>query len=173
MKDYFAILEVSPRATQREIKEQYRFLLQAWHPDKFPTPDQKGKAEERVKELNEAYAILSDPVKRSVYERQIKYTPPSSPSTNHTYPPSRDPTTHTSVAHQTEAQKRRAVDEQLGYGCIYIFVIVAAVLEFLALRVFRMYNPAMILVILILAALIAIPLTFELDDFLNGRGKRS
>jgi len=70
MKDYYDILGISPDATQDEIKEQYRFLLHAWHPDKFPNPQQKSKAEERTKELNEAYNILSDSVMRIRYDRE-------------------------------------------------------------------------------------------------------
>jgi len=40
MKDYYQILEVGTDASQDIIKEQYRFLVQAWHPDKFPNPSQ-------------------------------------------------------------------------------------------------------------------------------------
>ncbi len=169
MKDYYAILEVSPTASQREIQEQYRFLLQAWHPDKFPNSSQKAKAEERVKDLNEAYAVLSDPIKRSAYERQQKFNSPYTTSTrsNQAYQRPVDPPVQDIKTHQTAAQKRRAADEQLGYGCIYIYIMIAAILEFIAMRVFRMYSPVTILVVLILAGLITIPLTFELDDFLN------
>ena len=172
MKDYYAILEVSPTASQKEILEQYRFLLQAWHPDKFPNPSQKAKAEERVKDLNEAYAVLGDPKKRSAYERQQKYNPAytaSAPS-DQAYQRPTDPGVRNAKTYQTAAQKRRAADEQLGYGCIYIYIIIAAILEFIAMRVFRMYSPVTILVILILAGLIALPLTFELDDFLKKQG---
>lgn len=68
MKDYYAVLELKLSATQEEIKEQYRFLVNAWHPDKFQTPSQKSKAEERVKEINEAYDTLKNPVKRKKYD---------------------------------------------------------------------------------------------------------
>ena len=43
----------------KEIKDQYRFLAHAWHPDKFPNPGQKAKAEQKIKELIEAYEVLS------------------------------------------------------------------------------------------------------------------
>jgi hypothetical protein len=69
MKDYYKILEISPKASINEIKEQYRFLIQAWHPDKFVNPAQKAKAEEKTKEINEAYTILNNPNKRSEYDR--------------------------------------------------------------------------------------------------------
>ena len=71
MKDYYAILEVLPDARQEKIKEQWRFLVHAWHPDKFPNPAQKLKAEEKLKEINAAYEILSNPAKRAEYDRTV------------------------------------------------------------------------------------------------------
>ncbi len=71
MKDYYDILEVSSDASQEKIKEQYRFLVNAWHPDKFRGLAQKEKAEEKIKQINEAYNILSDIIKRSQYDREF------------------------------------------------------------------------------------------------------
>ncbi|MGC8876825.1 DnaJ C-terminal domain-containing protein [Thermus sp.] len=68
MKDYYAILGVSREATQEEIKRAYRRLALQYHPDK--NPGDKG-AEERFKEINEAYAVLSDPEKRAQYDRGL------------------------------------------------------------------------------------------------------
>jgi len=75
MKDYYAILEVPPTATQEEIREQYYFLIQAWHPDKFRKPDQKAKAEEKSKEINIAYGVLKDFSKRAEYDRKLSGQP--------------------------------------------------------------------------------------------------
>ncbi|HUH98280.1 MAG TPA: response regulator [Anaerolineales bacterium] len=75
MKDYYAILEVPPTATQEEIREQYFFLIQAWHPDKFRSPAQKAKAEEKSKEVNIAYGVLKDPAKRAEYDRKLSGQP--------------------------------------------------------------------------------------------------
>lgn len=66
--DYYDILELTPDATQAQIKEQFRFLINAWHPDKFPNKKQKLQAEKRTKSLNEAYSILKDSGKRSRYD---------------------------------------------------------------------------------------------------------
>jgi curved DNA-binding protein CbpA len=75
MKDYYQILEVATDASQDIIKEQYRFLVQAWHPDKFPNPAQKLRAEEKLKEINAAYEILRNPAKRSEYDNsRSRYT---------------------------------------------------------------------------------------------------
>jgi len=70
VKDYYEILEVPVDATAEAIKEQYRFLAHAWHPDKFPSPSHKAKAEERIKEINEAYAILGDVTERALYDME-------------------------------------------------------------------------------------------------------
>lgn len=60
MKDYFAIFGVQPRATDREIREAYRRLAKEHHPDR--SGDQEGQR--RMQELNEAKAVLFDPVRR-------------------------------------------------------------------------------------------------------------
>jgi len=75
MKDYYAILEIPPNASQEEIKDQYFLLIQAWHPDKFRSPKQKAKAEEKSKEVNVAYSILKDVAKRAEYDRQLSGGP--------------------------------------------------------------------------------------------------
>ncbi len=69
MKDYYAILDVPPTASQEVIREQYLLLIQAWHPDKFPKASQKAKAEEKCKEINIAYGVLGDAQKRAQYDR--------------------------------------------------------------------------------------------------------
>ncbi len=75
MKDYYAILEVSPTASQEAIREQYLLLIQAWHPDKFPNAAQKAKAEEKCKPINLAYEVLKDARKRARYDRELKGQP--------------------------------------------------------------------------------------------------
>jgi curved DNA-binding protein CbpA len=72
MKNYYQILEVEPDAPQDKIKEQYLFLIQAWHPDKFSHPAQKTKAEEKTKDINAAYEILRNSVKRAEYDRSTR-----------------------------------------------------------------------------------------------------
>jgi hypothetical protein len=83
MQNYYHILEVEPDASQEKIREQYLFLVQAWHPDKFSKAEQKAKAEEKVKDLNSAYDVLKSPEKRAVYDQALqssKKTAPKQPS---------------------------------------------------------------------------------------------
>lgn len=64
-KDYYKILGVTKESTEAEIKKAYRKLALKWHPDKnSATEEQKKRAEKQFKEINEAWAVLSDPQKK-------------------------------------------------------------------------------------------------------------
>jgi curved DNA-binding protein len=64
-KDYYAILGVSRTATEAEIKKAFRKLAREYHPD---VAKDKKQAEEKFKEVNEAYEVLSDAEKRKRYD---------------------------------------------------------------------------------------------------------
>lgn len=66
--DYYEILGVSKSASNEEIKRAYRKLALQHHPDRV-APDKKKEAEEKFKEISEAYAVLSDPEKRRAYDQ--------------------------------------------------------------------------------------------------------
>ncbi|XP_071603738.1 dnaJ homolog subfamily B member 2 isoform X2 [Heliangelus exortis] len=70
MVDYYEALGVSRNATADDIKKAYRKAALKWHPDK--NPDNKEYAEQRFKEIAEAYEVLSDKQKRDVYDRYGK-----------------------------------------------------------------------------------------------------
>ena len=65
-KDYYKILGVDRNASADEIKKAYRKLALKYHPDRNPGDK---AAEEKFKEINEAYQVLSDPEKRAKYDR--------------------------------------------------------------------------------------------------------
>jgi curved DNA-binding protein CbpA len=64
VKDYYAILGVHPSASEGEIKKAFRKLAIRYHPDKNSTAE----AHPRFQEINEAYDVLGDPDKRSLYD---------------------------------------------------------------------------------------------------------
>ena len=65
-RDYYEILEVTRSASEEEVKRSYRKLAVKYHPDKNPDDPH---AEEKFKELGEAYDVLMDVEKRSAYDR--------------------------------------------------------------------------------------------------------
>ena len=65
-KDYYKILGVERNASEDDIRKAYRKLAMQYHPDRNPNDKQ---AEERFKEINEAYQVLSDSKKRTHYDR--------------------------------------------------------------------------------------------------------
>jgi len=64
-QDYYQVLGVSRNASDEEIKKAFRRLAKQYHPDR----NREAGAEERFKEINEAYQVLSDPEKRRRYDR--------------------------------------------------------------------------------------------------------
>ncbi len=64
-RDYYEVLGVSRNASRDDLKKSFRQLARQYHPDVSSAPD----AEERFKEINEAYTVLSDDNKRAAYDR--------------------------------------------------------------------------------------------------------
>lgn len=67
-RDYYEILGVDRKASIDEIKKAYRGLALKYHPDRV-SADEKKSAEEKFKEISEAYAVLSDDKKRGLYDQ--------------------------------------------------------------------------------------------------------
>ncbi|KAK9096418.1 hypothetical protein Sjap_021915 [Stephania japonica] len=76
--DYYNILKLSRNATEDDLKKSYRRLAMKWHPDK--NQNNKKDAEAKFKQISEAYEVLSDPQKRTIYdqygEEGLKGIPP-------------------------------------------------------------------------------------------------
>jgi hypothetical protein len=67
--NHYAVLELSPTATDADIKKAWHEQLQVWHPDRFNhSPTLHRKAEARTQLINQAYQTLSDPVARARYD---------------------------------------------------------------------------------------------------------
>ena len=71
-RDYYQVLSVAPDADGETIKAAFHRLAWRYHPDRSTEPD----AEERFKEVAEAYAVLSDPAKRADYDARGSTAPP-------------------------------------------------------------------------------------------------
>ncbi|KAL9272653.1 DnaJ homolog subfamily B member 13-like protein [Drosera capensis] len=65
--DYYNVLKVNRNATDDDLKKSYRRLAMIWHPDKSKS-DNKRESEAKFKQISEAYDVLSDPVKRRIYD---------------------------------------------------------------------------------------------------------
>ena len=70
-RDYYEVLGISKGASEDEIKKAYRKAAMKYHPDKFSNASEKEKkeAEEKFKEVNEAYQVLSDAQKKAQYDQ--------------------------------------------------------------------------------------------------------
>lgn len=103
MKNYYAILGVSPSAHAADIKRAYRRLALQYHPDKNPSPE----AEQFFKAVNEAYETLGDPQLRAAYDQRLAnpayQSPQQQPEPAHRDPKyrPRSPRQHTSRTDDT------------------------------------------------------------------------
>lgn len=71
--NYYEILKVSKRATSEEIKSSYKNLVKKYHPDLYV--GDKEFAEQKIKEINEAYDILSNPQTKKEYDEYLNPKP--------------------------------------------------------------------------------------------------
>ena len=71
VKDYYKILGADKNTSPEELKKLYRKASLKWHPDRWSDKDEKSKkeAEEKFKEISEAYEVLSDPNKKAKYDQ--------------------------------------------------------------------------------------------------------
>ena len=68
LPDYYEILGITRDSSQVEIKNRFRMLVKEWHPDKTKDPD----TEKKMAEINQAYEVLSNPEKKSQYDKYFQ-----------------------------------------------------------------------------------------------------
>lgn len=71
MKNYYEILEVNQRASKEIIEKAYKVLVKKYHPDLY-TGEKQQYAEKKIKEINEAYNILSDEFLKEQYDNELE-----------------------------------------------------------------------------------------------------
>ena len=81
LDDHYATLDVDPAAADDEVRGAWRFMITAFHPDRFRDPAQRARAEEVTKRANAAWQVLGDPVRRRRYDarRAHRDAPPEPP----------------------------------------------------------------------------------------------
>ena len=84
--DHYAALDVDPGADAEEIRASWRFLLTAFHPDRFRDEEQRARAEEITKAANAAWQALGDPASRRRYDMRRRPVAPPAPQA----PPTRE-----------------------------------------------------------------------------------
>ncbi|MCP4264181.1 MAG: DnaJ domain-containing protein [Candidatus Brocadiaceae bacterium] len=117
MKDYYEVLDISPQASEKDIKKRFRFLSHAYHPDKFATFEQKQQAEELFKLKSEAYNVLSVKERRKSYDKQMNKGRRFSDAKNN------DVSDTNGFAYSTKTSKSRKRMYFIGFG---ILAIIAA-----------------------------------------------
>lgn len=83
-ENYYDILEVNKNASREIIEKAYKTLVKKYHPD-LQENNLKNNYEEKIKKINEAYEILSDPEKRKNYDLQLKSNEVSKEDYNNLY----------------------------------------------------------------------------------------
>ena len=139
MENYYETLSVDPKATQAEIKERFRFLANAYHPDKFPSETHKVEAEAEFKKINEAYQVLSIPSNRAEYDRKLGLAKYSGGENGRSGPTTARPVNPSDVA----SFGRQAIR----------FIISLVVLSFLANYAAKM-GPVGIILVLVLVGIV-------------------
>ena len=140
MDNYYKILGVPLQASQQEIRERFRFLANAYHPDKFSSASHKENAEEEFKKINQAYQVLSVPAKRAEYDRRLGLVR-STASPQHNSPQNPKPAGQPAV-------------DIYALGRSFVRTVVFMLLFYIAINVVLRMGVSGLILVLILAGLI-------------------
>jgi hypothetical protein len=166
MSDFYHLLSVERSASQEEIQHRYRYLVTVYHPDRFSHPEHKRQAEEDMKRINQAYAVLSNPEARARYDRGELLMEESRPTGG-------VKTTSRARREYQRAQGPKAKptpsDSVLGVGAVLILATNFGVLFWLV-SVIGM-TPLRLLLVILLTFIFAMPMIFKLDDTLRRKKK--
>lgn len=113
LPDYYQMLQVDPRAEQEVIQAAYRGLAKKYHPDVYTGADRH----ERMRAVNEAYAVLGDPQKRRAYDQQRRRAQEEAAATHPQGEATRQqPESHTTTQHHAPPHQPAASDRAQGPG---------------------------------------------------------
>jgi DnaJ-class molecular chaperone len=72
MTTHYETLGIPREASSERVKRSYRILVKIYHPDKFPSGSaEHAEAEKRIRDINEAYSVLSKPASRARYDAKL------------------------------------------------------------------------------------------------------
>ena len=129
--DYYAILGVAPGSEDIVIQAAYRALMRRYHPDKNPSAE----AARKTIEINEAYAVLGDPIARAAYDGRRRSSAESAKAKANRPPPPPPPPPSDSASHAASDRVPSYSEEQsrgglvfasILSGCIVLAVVVSA-----------------------------------------------
>ncbi len=116
MKDYYEVLGISPHASAKDVKERFRFLSHAYHPDKFASEEHREQGEIEFKLKSEAYQVLSVKEARTLYDKKrkkfIRYSEANNSAGNLSGP-----------ASSIQNQKSHKIMYLVGLGILAIIVV--------------------------------------------------
>jgi len=116
-KDYYKILGVSELCNEQELKSAYRKLARKWHPDVAGNTDE---VVNKFKEINEAYEILSDKIKKADYDTVRRYYNYSSNKTENSTSNKKQSTEKIVIIKKKAILKKRKITVLISSGMILL-----------------------------------------------------
>lgn len=153
MENYYKLLQIDPSAEPEVIAAAYRRLAMKYHPD---TNSDSAEAKARMQALNEAYAVLSDPVRRAAYDRRLAaedLSPSPQPRSNEWSAPN---ATYTAPP---PPDAREAEGVPINARSVVMFLIIAAALLGLVLLGFGTVSLLELAIVLVVALLLVQPVS--------------